>query len=69
MVERLQAEFDEKSEKWQESDRGQAAQEFIHAWEFMDLVELDEEAHPQIEMALPEHADDAEALPLEADEV
>lgn len=32
LVERLQEEFDDKSEKWQEGERAEAASEFIDSW-------------------------------------
>jgi len=40
---RLQEEFDEKSEKWQEGDKGSAASTLIEEWSSMDVghVEVD----------------------------
>lgn len=35
-----QSEFDDKSERWQEGDNGQAAQELINEWENLSLKEL-----------------------------
>lgn len=51
-----QDEFDEKSERWQESDNGCNAQEFINAWEGVDdseaEVELPEEiAEPDLDVS------------------
>lgn len=39
---RLREEFDEKSEGWQEGDRGQEAEGMINEWEGFSLDEVDE---------------------------
>lgn len=41
--ERMSDEFEDKSEKWQESDAGTAAAEMLEAWEQIDLEDADEE--------------------------
>jgi uncharacterized protein YoxC len=38
---RLQNEFDEKSETWQEGDKGSEAQNFISEFENIELIELE----------------------------
>ena len=56
---RLQGEYDDKSEKWQEGEKAQAASDMISQWdkaiEQLDDLELD-------------HADTLEGLPLFADQ-
>lgn len=53
-VEEMQAYFDERSEKWQESDAGEAYLAWVSAWEDVDLDEADV---PAIDEAEPEVAD------------
>ena len=48
----LREEFDERSEKWQESDAGQEASSMVEAWE---------------ECEIPACADDLDLLPNETD--
>lgn len=62
---RLREEFDDKSEKWQDSDAGQDAGAFIDEWEQNDFSdsEIDLE-HPETNN-LSEYADALEALPTE----
>jgi len=43
LLERLQGEFDEKSEKWQESDKGSAVGAMIDEWENLNLEEIDQD--------------------------
>lgn len=45
----IQCEFDDKSEKWQEGDRGQAAAEWIAAWEGFDPEDAEIEIPEEIE--------------------
>lgn len=57
-----QSEFDDKSERWQEGERGEAASAFIQEWEGLELEELEEPNWPDLD-----HADDLEDLPTEPD--
>lgn len=44
IAEDWQSEFDDKSEKWQESDRGEEVQSFISSWtEYADGLDADVE--------------------------
>ena len=49
-----QEEYDEKSERWQEGDRGQAASEWLSSWEdaIADLEQLVDIATPELEIEL-----------------
>lgn len=61
-----QTEFDERSEKWQESERGGQVSELIQAWEALDFEEpeIDEpDDIPEVDDVLGE----AEELPTAAD--
>lgn len=42
VLEDLHDEYDEKSERWQESEAGQAAQSMIDEWESLDLDPIEE---------------------------
>lgn len=61
---RLEGEFDDKSERWQEGEAGQAAQGLIEAWGNVEMAEAEE-----VEIVEPEledvDADDFENLPHE----
>lgn len=59
VAERLQSDFDNKSEGWQEGDKGSAAQELISAWEELEIekVEFDD---PEDEERLEEVSTEAE---------
>lgn len=61
-----QAEHDDKSEKWQEGEKAQAATTLIGEWEGFESDDLDEVESPDV----PEsgHADALDALPSEAEE-
>lgn len=61
----MQEYHSERSEKWQEGDAGSAYQEWIDAWEAMELDELPE---PD-EIDIPEHAAEIEQGPHEPDGV
>ena len=61
-VERLQGEYDEKTERWMEGERGQAAQEFINEWENLEFEEIDFDVVEEIEVD-PSHRDDLESAP------
>lgn len=58
-----QAEYDEKSERWQEGERGEAAAAWLAEWEQPDLDDVElEEPEPVGEPDL-EHADVLSGLP------
>lgn len=60
-----QAEHDDKSEKWQESEKGEAATTLIGEWEGFDADDLDEVEVPDVPES--EHADALDALPSESE--
>jgi len=63
IVERLQNEFDDKSETWQESDKGDEVTDFISEW---DSVSFDEpELTDLANLELDDYADNLEGLPTE----
>lgn len=61
VVERLQDEFDSKSEKWQDSDPGSEAIEFISEWEGIQFEEPDLTDLPNLD--LDDYASMLEDLP------
>lgn len=60
-------EYDNKSEKWQEGERGQAASEWKDAWENNELDEIEVEKPEEITMDDPDHGAKLEQLPEEAE--
>lgn len=64
VAERLRDEFDEKSERWQESDAGQEALSLVEQWENINVDEIEE-----VKIVTPELEGDASAdfddLPFE----
>jgi hypothetical protein len=61
--------IDEKSEKWQEGERGEAAQEWVDAWEGIDLSDLDYQWPDDLTIDIPDYDAELENLPQEANEV
>lgn len=59
-------EYDDKSEKWQEGEKAEAASTLMEEWEGLDLSEVEPVEVPS---AAPDvsHADDLDALPSEAE--
>jgi hypothetical protein len=66
-----QAELDlgDKSEKWMEGEKGQAAQSFQESWGGIELDDLDFQWPDELEIDIDNHADDLKDLPEEADEL
>ena len=63
------ATFDERSEKWREGEKGEAAGVFRDAWMEIDLEPYEVDFPAEMEVEAPSHADDLEGLPAEAEEV
>lgn len=63
----MQSDFGDKSEKWQEGERGQAVQEWITAWEQTSLDDIELDFPDELDFPAPSHADDIEALPASPD--
>ena len=67
---RLRDEFDEKSDKWREGEKGEAANQFIGEWEDADFSDCDLDlANPlDIDLSgLDDHAETLDNLPSEAE--
>jgi hypothetical protein len=58
----------DKSEKWLESERGEAAQSWQDLWEGIELDDIDYQWPDELEIEIPSHSDDLKDLPEEADE-
>lgn len=69
IVSERQGEWDDKSEKWQEGERGEAAQSWITAWENIDFSEVDISQPDELEEPDLAHRDELENAPLGADDV
>jgi chromosome segregation ATPase len=68
IVGEYQGQLDDKSEKGQESERGEAAASWIGEWEAIDLSELEFELPADLEVPEVSHLDEFEALPVEPSE-
>jgi hypothetical protein len=64
---RADDEITDKSERWQESERGEAASSWKDEWENASLDEIEIEFPDEIAVAGNDHADTLEGLPTEAD--
>lgn len=62
---RAETEYDEKSEKWQEGDRGEAAREWKDAWDNVNLDEIEIEWPDELSVDDPGHATELDGLPEE----
>ena len=60
-----QGEFDDKSERWQEGDNGQATQELINAWENLDLGEIELNEPEELSLDIDDHSEELDSLPTE----
>lgn len=58
--------YDEKSEKWQEGEKGQEASEFKDAWQGVYLDDVEVTFPDALETPDVSHANDIEELPEEA---
>jgi hypothetical protein len=57
----------DKSEKWQEGDKGQAAQEWADAWDGVDLSDMDYQWPDELVIEIPTYDSDLQELPVSAD--
>lgn len=57
----------DKSEKWQEGEKGQAASSWKDAWEQLDMEEVRIDYPDELEFDEPTHADDLEQAPEDAE--
>lgn len=64
---RAQEEFDGKSERWQEGDKGQAAQSWQEEWAGTSLDDIDMDEPQGIIEPTMDHADTLEGLPEAAE--
>lgn len=62
VAEELQGEFDERSEKWQESDAGESFQGWITEWDNATLDEAEIDFPDEVESPPMEEADTLESL-------
>ena len=65
VAQRASDEFDDKSEKWQEGERGEAASSWKDEWENFGLEEIDVNWPDDLDIDQPDM--DLEALPEEAE--
>jgi predicted nucleic acid-binding Zn-ribbon protein len=64
---RIYDEISEKSDKWQEGERGEAATQFKDEWEVLCLDDFECDFPDELASDLPEGADILEGAPEEAD--
>lgn len=58
----LQSDFDDKSDKWQESEKGESAQELINTWEEIQISEYEADGPDELEA---DELDELETLDVE----
>jgi hypothetical protein len=58
----------DKSEKWMESEKGQAAQAWQELWAEIELDDIDYQWPDELEIEIPNYPDSLSDLPEEADE-
>jgi hypothetical protein len=59
-------EWDERSEKWQEGEKGEAAAEYRDAWQTIEFEEIELEWPEELAIEDPDHAPELAELPTEA---
>lgn len=67
VAKRIEEKYDEKSEKWQEGEKGQVAAEFRDAWQHMDMEEIELRWPEEVSIDDPDHAPELAELPTEAE--
>lgn len=65
IVSRLDSEYESKSERWREGDRGLEAIEFIESWEALDADNIEIELPDDLGFDVLNHAEELSELPLE----
>lgn len=65
---KAQDDIDEKSDKWQDSDAGQAAMEWQQGWEGVELDDLDYQWPDELEIDIPDYDEALEDLEESVDE-
>lgn len=68
IVSQAEGEFDDKSERWQEGERGEQAREWIDAWTEVDFEDMSVDYPDEMSDFEPDHADTLEGLPVAAGE-
>jgi hypothetical protein len=63
---RAQAKIDDKTEKWEESDEGEAATVWQSSWDGIELDDLDFQWPDELMIDIPSYDEDLEDLPKEA---
>jgi hypothetical protein len=67
IAERIESEIDEKSEKWQEGEKGEQAATWRDEWKDADFAEVDLDYPQDMEELALEDAERLEQLPQEAE--
>lgn len=66
IVSEAQSDYDDKSEKWQETEAAHVAQEWISSWEDLSLDDLDYQWPDDLAIDEPDEDKELDALPKEA---
>src|SRR5262245_48455400 len=56
---------DQKSDKWQESERGEASRGWVEEWQNVSLDDIEIEFADDLPFDAPSHAEDLDGLPVE----
>lgn len=68
LVNQLESDIEEKSERWQDSEKGQSANDWKSEWENLDLETYDIDMPDEVESETLSHADDLEAVASQSEE-
>jgi vacuolar-type H+-ATPase subunit H len=70
IVNERQGEYDDKSERWQEGDRGQSAQSWLQDWEtgMNELEAMEQVEVPEVYITIPDAHNALAGLPFEMDQ-
>jgi len=60
-----EAAYDERSERWQEGERGQAAQQWVQQWQQVQLDDYEISFPDELAFDAPSHSEDLNDLPVE----
>lgn len=67
VAEHISEYISEKTDSWQESEKGEAEDDLLSTWEQIDLDDFELDLPEDLDESLPTHDDDLEELPTETE--
>ena len=68
VAEEAEQDIGDKDEDWLETEKGLAAQSYQESWDSIELDDIDYQWPEELEIEIPDHADELKDLPEEADQ-